>query len=228
MLYTRSIGRITRLLAISIILVSCLPDPSNQPEETTGFITTDRERVYFEGDLFQLDGTFYNPAGIIRVEVFNQKLEIDSDILLPDQPLTYELSMERPLPILSKPSLNEVEILVTDANNLVTRFTYVIDYVFRPEISDMNFLIDKDDGSKHYFNGHVEDPHGIKFVALHSLRIGQLLRIDYPKDVFISNLHEEFWYPDGETFGEYPLTLEIVNNRGFNLIVTDFSEVLGN
>ena len=112
-------------------------------------------------------------------------------------------------------------------NNETRTFSYSVDYVFLPKIVNMRFAVDRDDASHRTFLGQVDDFYGIKSITLHSLRIGQLVKLQFTKGVYNYELNEDFWYPPTENFGEYPLTLQITNHRDLVIIITDFEDILG-
>jgi len=213
------------LILGSVMIFGCstgVPEPSG----TTGYIITDKRNVYFHGDILILEGYFFNDQGLKRIEIINEELDIYFELDLQGQ-LAYDLKLERKLPLLQTPELHEVLIILTDVNTEVRTFSYEVDYVFYPKIFNMKFFLDRMNASKRNFQGRLEDPHGIKSFTLHSLRIGELINIQFPEKVYFYDLNEDFWFPQVETFGEYPLTLQIINQRGFNLTIINFEGILG-
>lgn len=213
------------LILGSVLLFGCStrePEPSG----TVGYIITDKGNVYFHGDILLLEAYFFNDQGLERIEVINEELNIDFELDLQGQ-LIYRLKLERKLPLLHTPEKHKVLIILTDVNAEVRTFTYEVDYVFFPKISNMQFSLNRMDVTKRNFQARLEDPHGIKSLRLHSLRTGELIHMHFPKNVHFYDLNEDFWFPPVETFGEYPLTLKITNQRGFILTITDFEGIAG-
>ena len=221
-----SLRRFLFLILGSVLIFGCITEEP-EPSGTRGYISTDLGKVYFHGDILILEGSFYNEQGLKRIEIINEDLDIDFKLNLQGE-LVYDLKLEHRLPLLHTPEKHEVLIILTDVNSEVRTFLYEVDYVFHPKIFNMKFSLDRMDANKRYFQGLLEDPHGIKSLKLNSLRIGELIHIRFPDQVYSYDLNVDFWFPIVETFGEYPLTLLIVNQRGFNLTITDFEDVLGN
>jgi len=213
------------LILESVLIFGCITGEP-EPSDTVGYISTDSGKVYFQGDILILEGLFYNEHGLERIEIINEKLDINFELNLQGQ-LVYDLKLDYKLPLLQTPDIHEVLIILTDVNSRVTTFSYKVDYAFYPEISNMKFSLDRLDVSKRNFQGHLEDPHGIKSLSLHSLRIGKLISIQFPEHVHSYDLNEDFWFPPVETFGEYPLTLQITNQRGFILTIINFEGIVG-
>lgn len=202
---------------------------TDEPElsDTRGYISSAKDEVYFQGDILILEGSFYNNQGLHQIEIINEDLDLYFVLNLQGQ-IVYDLNIEHTLPLLQTPKIHEVLITLTDVNTEVRTFSYLVDYAFRPKILNMLFSQDPTDPNKRYFQGRLEDPHGIKSLKLHSLRIGDMINLQFPDQVYIYDLNEDFWFPIVETFGEYPLTLQIVNKRGFNVTIFDFEDALGN
>ena len=213
------------LISGLVLVFGCSTDEP-EPSGTVGYIITDKTNVYFHGDILILEGYFFNDQGLKRIEVINEELNIDFELDLQGK-LVYDLKLERTLPLLQTPEIHEVLIILTDVNTEVRTFSYEVDYVFYPKIFNMKFSLDRMDVSKRNFQGRLEDPHGIKSFSLHSLRIGELINIQFPENVLFYDLNEDFWFPPVETFGEYPLTLQITNQRDFNLTIINFEGIVG-
>ena len=213
------------LILGSVLIFGC-STAVPEPDGTTGYIITDKRNVYFHEDILILEGYFFNDQGLKRIEIINEELDIYFELDLQGE-LVYDLKIERKLPLLQTPEKHEVLIILTDINTEVKTFSYEVDYVFYPKIFNMKFSLDRMDVTKRNFKGRLEDPHGIKSLSLHSLRIGELINIRFPEKVYFYDFNEDFWFPPVETFGEYPLTLKIKNQRGFNLTITNFEGVLG-
>ena len=214
------------LILGSLLVFGCSTDES-EPSGTRGYISTEKHKVYFQGDILILEGSFYNNQGLQQIEIINKELDLYYELNLHGQ-IVYDLNIEHTLPLLQTPNIHEVLITLTDVNTEVRTFSYLVDYVFHPKILNMLFSQDLADPNKRYFQGRLEDPHGIKSLKLHSLRIGDLINMQFPDQVYTYDLKEDFWFPIVETFGEYPLTLQIVNQRGFNVTIIDFEDALGN
>jgi hypothetical protein len=221
-----SLRRLIFLTLISVLFLACGADEEPDPSGTRGFISTEKGKVYFHGDLLILEGSFYNASGLEQIEIVNETLGLDFNLDL-ERRLVYDLILPHKLPRQEKPEIHEILITLKDVAGGVRIFTYQVDYAFRPEISNMAFTQDPDDPNKRYFKGQVIDPHGIRSLQLNSLRIGNLIYMEFPAGVYNYNLNEAFWFPIVESFGEYPLTLQIINHRGFNLTIIDFEEVSG-
>ena len=213
------------LILGSVLIFGCSTEEP-EPSGTRGYISTDKGEVYFHGDILILEGSFYNNQGLKRIEIINEELDINFELNLQGQ-IVYDLKFEHTLPLLQTPEIHEVLIILTDVNTEVRTFSYKVDYAFYPKIFNMKFSQDRIDVSKRYFQGRLEDPHGIKSFSLYSLRFGMLINKQFPKDVYFYDLKEDFWYPPVEKLSEYPLTLQITNQRGFNLTIMNFDGIIG-
>jgi len=214
------------LILGSVLIFGCGTD---EPElsDIRGYISSEKNKVYFHGDILILEGSFYNNQGLQQIEIINKELDLYFELNLQGH-IVYDLNIKHTLPSLQTPKIHEVLITLTDVNTEVRTFSYLVDYAFYPKILNMKFSQDPTDPNIRYFHGRIEDPHGIKSLKLHSLRIGDLINMQFPDQVYIYDLNEDFWFPIVETFGEYPLTLQIVNQRGFNVTIFDFEDALGN